>query len=101
MPLDLDAERAQLLDQSPHFGAPSADLFADLGAAHHYHRMIHEHTHDSSQARICFLRSLASSCAAGAGWRFFRDGGDYIQLRVVRRRKACRGGGPKNMPAKV
>jgi hypothetical protein len=56
MPIDLNSQRPQLLNQTPDLGSPSANFFPDLGAAHHDHRMIHEHAHDTSQTHVGFLR---------------------------------------------
>ena len=56
MPGDLNSQRAQLLHQTPDFGAASANLVGNLGAAHDHGSVIHQQAHNPPQTQIRPLR---------------------------------------------
>ena len=61
MARNVDSQRAQLLDQAPNFRAAGRNLFRNLGAAHHHHRVLHQQAHDVPQANVGGLRFVGSS----------------------------------------
>jgi hypothetical protein len=55
---NVDAKLAQLLNQSPYFGAAGADLSRDLGSAYDDGGMGNKQTHDAPQSGIALGREF-------------------------------------------
>jgi hypothetical protein len=52
MPRDIHAQTAQLLNQSPHFGAVGGNLLGNLGAADDNRSALHQQTHNAAETEI-------------------------------------------------
>src|SRR5580704_2300491 len=94
MTVDLDAQRAQLLNESPDLRAADADLVGNLGAADHYRGVIHQQADNAAQARVGLLCRHAGTQPASTSWDRFRDVVDYNGTSVCGTpdaRAPCRG----------
>jgi hypothetical protein len=82
MSCDVDTQRAQLLDESPDFGATGTKFGRELGAADHDRGVAGKQAHDAAKADVGFLPRRGAADLTSAGWDWFRDAG-IITSRVA------------------
>ena len=87
MSRDIDSEPAQLLNQSPHFGAARRNLLADLGPADDDRSVLHEQTYDAAKPHVrglMFVRrpSPRPNCAGLSDAEIMRESPPNDKLAV-------------------
>src|SRR5215469_8983827 len=82
MPCDVDAQRAQLLDQAPDFRTTSPDLVGDLRAADGDGCVVHQQADNASKAGVGFLCRNCVLGLASANWRRRLDAGIITSERL-------------------
>ena len=79
---NLDAQRAQLLDETPDLGTAGTDFVSDLRSADHDGGVVHQQANDATEAHVSFLARGSAPWHAGTSWRRFGDAGIINSLVV-------------------